>query len=412
MKLFLQPNDTFFFRDGKPFTKGDQAEGHSIFPPLPSTALGALRSAYIAAFGDLSLFCSGGMRDTVGTPESLCNAIRLHSIFPASSRNDQLNIFFPVPLDLIYRKDDEQLRHVPLHLVTPASKNFASNGPSDTILTWPDAESIDSDEDALLDLLGIEQYLQADDTNLPLVNRVTLIEREPKIGIARSTDTLSSEDHMLYRIDMSRFKNSDGNYGFVVDYKCHKSLPTEGGLLKFGGEGKSFAYQDVDCQIDSQSNPPEASSQWPNFLKPVDNCNTNSPSDYLRAIKESIQSTGKFKLYFATPSIFKNGWLPSWLDCDTFSGKYPPGQLSPIHLKLVTAAVGKPVTVGGWNMAKGEARRTYRAVPAGSVYYFELTDRNQVDDLIAAFHYQNISDKRSEEGFGLALIAIAEGGNS
>ena len=35
MKLFLQANDTFFFRDGKPFTKGDQSEGHSIFPHYP-----------------------------------------------------------------------------------------------------------------------------------------------------------------------------------------------------------------------------------------------------------------------------------------------------------------------------------------------------------------------------------------
>ena len=412
MKLFLQPNDTFFFRDGKPFTKGDQSEGHSIFPPLPSTALGALRSAYIAAFGDLSLFCSGAMRDTVGTPESLCNAIRLHSIFPASSWNNQLDIFFPVPLDLIYRNVDERLRHVPLHLLTPACKNFASNGPIDTILIWSDAESIDSEADALLDLLSIEQYLQADDTNLLLVNRNTLIEREPKIGIARSADTLSSEDHMLYRIDMSRFKNNDGNYGFVVDYECHKSLPIEDGLLKFGGEGKSFAYQDVDCQIDLQSDPREAISRWPSFLKPVDNLGTDSSSDHLETIKESIQSTGKFKLYFATPSIFKNGWLPSWLDRDTLLGEYPTGQLSPIHLKLITTAVGKPVTVGGWNMAKGMARQTYRAVPAGSVYYFELTDRDRVDDLIVAFHYQNISDERSEEGFGLALIAAAEGGKS
>ena len=56
MILFLQANDTFFFRDGRPFTKGDQSEGYSIFPPLPSTILGALRTAYIAEYGDLPTF--------------------------------------------------------------------------------------------------------------------------------------------------------------------------------------------------------------------------------------------------------------------------------------------------------------------------------------------------------------------
>ena len=41
---------------------------------------------------------------------------------------------------------------------------------------------------------------------------------------------------------------------------------------------------------------------------------------------------------------------------------------------------------------------TYSAVPAGSVYYFELIDRNRIDDLVNAFHYQNISEERAEEG--------------
>lgn len=400
MKLFFQPNDTFFFRDGKPFTKGDQSEGYSIFPPFPSTALGALRSAYVAAFGDLSLFRSGKMRHIVGTPESLCDAIQLHGIFPSNSRDNQLDIFFPVPLDLVYKKDDEGSRDIQLHLLAPAPKKFASNGPRpmNTILRWADMESVDSDADGLLDLVNIEQYLLADDTYLQLVNPNILIERESKIGIARSRDTLSSEDHMLYRIDMSRFKNRDGIYGFVVDYECHKPLPTERGILKFGGEGKSFAYRDTN--------------QWPNFLKPVDNLDTNSRDHHLEAIKTSIESTGKFKLYFATPTIFKNGWLPSWLNEDTFSGEYPAGQASPMRLKLVTAAIGKPITVGGWSMAKDGAKQSYRAVPAGSVYYFELMDRSRTDDLITAFHYKNVSDKRSKEGFGLALIAVAGGGTS
>lgn len=381
MKIFLQPNDTFFFRDGRPFTKGEQSEGHSIFPPLPSTVLGALRTAYIAEFGDLSLFYSGKMQDLIGTPKSLCNAIRLRGIFFASSRDNQLEMFFPVPLDLIYKKSDEQDRNIPLHLLAPTSKHFASNRVTDNPLTWSTRESIDSDAEGLLRLGAIRRYLQGNENNLLLTDRATLVEREPKTGMTRSEDTLSSEEHMLYRIDMSRFKNSDGNYGFVVDYECPENLPQKG-LLKLGGEGKSFVYRDIDLNIDLLSS-------------------------HFQRVKTAIKSTGKFKLYFVTPTIFQHGWLPSWLKTDSLSGEYPLADRPPISLRLITTAVGKPIPVGGWNMAKGKAKPTYRAVPAGSIYYFELSDRNRIDDLITAFHYQNISDERSEEGFGLALIGIA-----
>ena len=384
MKLFLQPNDTFFFRDGRPFTKGEQSEGHSIFPPLPSTVLGALRSAYIAEFGDLSLFYSGGMRDTIGTPESLCNAIRLRGVFLADNRGDRTEMFFPLPLDLIYKKAEKEDNSTALHLLAPKRRNFASSGTIDYPLTWRStSESIDSDADGLLRLGAIQRYLQGNDTSLRLTDRATLIEPEPKIGIARSRVTLSSEDHMLYRIDMSRFKTRDGNYGFVVDYECPENLPQKG-LLKLGGEGKSFAYQNIV----SDGNP---------------------LSSHLETAKAVIQSTGRFKLYFATPAIFKQGWLPSWLDKNTFSGAYPIEPAASIPLQLITSAVGKSVPVGGWDMAKGQAKPTWRAVPAGSVYYFELLNRDRIDDLIAAFHYQNISDERTEEGFGLALMGIVKG---
>ena len=383
MKLFFRPNDTFFFRDGRPFTKGQQSEGHSIFPPLPSTFLGALRTAYIAEFGDLSLFYSGVMRNMIGTPESLCNAIRLRGAFFASSRDNRLEMFFPVPLDLIYKKSDEQNRDIPLHLLVATSKNFISNGQFNNLLTWSTRESVDSDSDGLLRLGAIRRYLQGNDANLLLTGRTMLVKREPKTGITRSKDTLSSEEHMLYRINMSRFNNYDGNYGFIVDYECSESLPQQG-ILKLGGESKGFVYEHSNFDLSMLSN-------------------------HLESVKNILQSTGRFKLYFASPTIFRGGWLPSWLDSNTFSGEYPMQKVPPIPLKLVTAAVGKPIPVSGWNMATGTAKPTYRAVPAGSVYYFELCDRNRIDDLIAAFHYQNLSEERSEEGFGLALICCMRG---
>jgi len=46
--LRINPFDTFFFRDGKPFTMGDDSWADGIFPPSPSVIYGALRTAWIS----------------------------------------------------------------------------------------------------------------------------------------------------------------------------------------------------------------------------------------------------------------------------------------------------------------------------------------------------------------------------
>ncbi|MEX2381429.1 MAG: type III-B CRISPR module-associated Cmr3 family protein, partial [Opitutales bacterium] len=45
--LHLIPQDAWFFRDGRPYTKeeNDQSDVESLFPPVPSTLSGALRVA-------------------------------------------------------------------------------------------------------------------------------------------------------------------------------------------------------------------------------------------------------------------------------------------------------------------------------------------------------------------------------
>ena len=75
MRLFLKPNDTFFFRDGRPFTRGEQSEGYSIETPFPSTVMGALRTAYIAFCGDMTQFANDQMKSVIGTKDSLAECI-------------------------------------------------------------------------------------------------------------------------------------------------------------------------------------------------------------------------------------------------------------------------------------------------------------------------------------------------
>jgi CRISPR-associated protein Cmr3 len=108
---------------------------------------------------------------------------------------------------------------------------------------------------------------------------------------------------------------------------------------------------------------------------------------------------GYFKIYFATPSIFEKGWLPEWIDENSYCGNY-----NGIDLKLVACAVGKPEQIGGWNIAKGKPKPSYKLVPAGSVYYFKINGKSSPSEIKKSFHMQNISDKNSKDGFGLCLL--------
>ena len=384
MRLFLQANDTFFFRDGRPFTKGDQSEGYSIFPPLPSTLLGALRTVYIAEYGDLSSFYAGKMANTVGTPDSL-GPMRLKGAFLADTDE---SIYYPIPLDLVAKKLENENTLYTLK-VCPQDSNIRCNSSLIHHLKWEGPEDVEIETNGKLDGIDLTEYLLNRQKEFLLRPHTEFVQDEPKTGIQRDTNTSTSEDSMLYRINMSRFQPSFFNpkerkalseLGFIIDYQCNKDLPAKG-LLKLGGEGRSFFYKQ--------------------------SCHDPDPftlGEDIKQLKEAIQKTGIFKLYFATPAIFDQGWLPKWIDKRAYKAKY-----SSLSFKLITAAVGKPISIGGWNMEKNIPKPTRQAVPAGSVYYFEVCDENCVDTIVDAFHYKNISDCQAAEGFGLCFVGVAEG---
>ena len=48
MRIKIDAIDTLFFKDGKPFSMGDETWADGIFPPPPSVIYGALRSIYFS----------------------------------------------------------------------------------------------------------------------------------------------------------------------------------------------------------------------------------------------------------------------------------------------------------------------------------------------------------------------------
>ena len=196
-----------------------------------------------------------------------------------------------------------------------------------------------------------------------------LIISEPKTGIKRSKRTYSTEEGFLYRIGMNRLLD---HVSIIVDYAGIDGFEHDC-LFKIGGEGKAAHAKMID-----DLKMPELSEASIN--------------------KINIQR--RFKLCLATPAIFKQGWLPDGIDEETLIWRRDG-----LTLKLIAACVGKYLSIGGWDIKNNEPKPMQRAVPGGSVYYFDII-KGSSTSIIEGLQYKNISDENPEQGFGLSFVGI------
>lgn len=132
---------------------------------------------------------------------------------------------------------------------------------------------------------------------------------------------------------------------------------------------------------------------------------------YLQELKEDvlpqykdpgIVGQKKFRLFLATPAVFTHGWIPDDIDSKTWRGS-----LLGIKVQLRAAAVGRWEAQSGWDMTKsGKAahKSLQRAVPAGTVYWFEADNELTAED-VKELWLQSICTAATQQndGFGLVL---------
>lgn len=364
--LKVMPNDTLFFRSGRPFSMGEDTWSDSLFPPYPSTIYGTIRTFLINVLGGLDKFYRGEMRDILGTPEEKGN-LYVKSIYLMFTDN----ILFYIPFDILFDSDDGYAsRNI------SCGSEFISAYPLHSILVNDSLEVRESVQ-GFINSYQILRYIKGSFSKVSkkdIYHLSDILAYEPKIGIKIDKATKTSKDEYLYSINMIRTKNSY----FVVEVSgiddIESYIPNTD-IILLGGESKTTKIEIIkDDEILQEF---EALS-FPNI------------NFYER----------KFKLYFATPSIFKNGWLPGWINPSTLEGDY-----NGIKVRLISCSIGKRIKLGGWDLAKKKPKRSYYAIPAGSVYYFELL--NDVPDrlILETFHLKNLSDIYPEQGYGKVLVA-------
>lgn len=130
------------------------------------------------------------------------------------------------------------------------------------------------------------------------------------------------------------------------------------------------------------------------------------------------------------------GWLPNWIDSETGEVRLldGPGRAKakrlkanghdvhpgkPIRAKLVAARIGAPQVITGWSNELDTspdlsgAKHAYKAVPAGSIYYFEAPSTEEARRLALVLQWHantagtHILNRRStllgEKGYGIGV---------
>jgi CRISPR-associated protein Cmr3 len=312
--------DSLFFRDSRPFTMGEDNIAANLFPQIPGSALlGAFRTAY-AAENNIPI---EEIREKTASVNITYMGIMLD--------NEPV---FPIPADCISIGDTM----IQLNLVE--NENSSSPFPklliANTTGKIKDLSAYRFKENDLVNYWLKPSEIQL--KHLSLLNEYYTYE--PKIGIARNKDTRMSREGALYRVNMVKTEGKSKQKQTQFFAGIHGiELPAQG-FVRLGGEGKAAYYEVI-----SLSQP--ATPNWKAHNK-------------------------GFKCYLATPAIFKQGFLPEWMDPETLQG-----EVAGYKIKLETTAFGRFIPYGGFDLELNEPKPVYKAIPAGAVYYFTCVDERQ-----------------------------------
>lgn len=329
---------------------GEETWADGYLLPPPSVIYGALRTA-IATQNGIAL-------EEINNRLNEKN-LHIRSIYLRMGRQ----VALPLPLDLVeskgkasnIKKAEKEVRKyaVTRLSLTPASGLVfpASKSKVKYLFESRQYAQVDSIEHGAILATEMEKYLAGNFEQTEALKLTDFIREEPKVGIGRDDLTRFAEEGNLYRVDMKRF--DDVQIG--VSYECEEYNGISP-LVLLGGERKlaTIAINRI----------------------------------LFRFPKTTIDfSSGRFLIYFATPAIFTNG--------------EPDLSELGISATLVAAYVGKPLHIGGFDIQKKEAKPMYRAVPAGSVFYYEaqgnisaLNDKQGIQ----------LSDNQNNQGFGIAYF--------
>lgn len=355
--LEIRPQDVWLFRDGKPFSAGEDHSAHSMFPPTPLTVQGALRQKisvslgvsfheykhqstpeakqavqYIGSFDErlntgnfrmtgpfVGLRTDSKIVPLIPTPADLFKHDKHHDFFisrPSTRITSDLvgNYGFPE-----VKPDYENL---PNHWMTADifADYLAERAPDPSVFFTQDGDTESEDK---IDVV-ITTYKQGQ----RIWPSCLIYQSENRFGV--STDAVRSfrDEGLLYQVQFIR------PHSHISLLSSVEGVPEELllGVMSLGGEHRLAHVFRIETP--------------PLPMKPA-------------------EVSGQFKVVVLTPAYFEHGWQPK--DWSVLFGGHP--------VKCISAALYRPQRIGGWKSAARHVahrvRTMHHYVSPGSVYYFE-----------------------------------------
>jgi len=376
ISLELTPLDVLMFRDTRPF--GQVSTGGESLLPSPRTVAGAVRTWLLRSIKPDGF---ASLRGRPTTRQHLLDAfgadarwvIEARLVGPFLCRKGE--VLLPAPLSLLnLRNEGQEDRLISLRVMqTPPPGYEAPPGaPEGFVPAWAeDAQEAEALDHAFLsETEDIARFCQGSTQILAgrLVENRELWGTEPRLGIGIEGQTRASKERLLYASSFLRLrKDVTQRVDLLVtsaNVRAHVNrLAAEQPCLYLGGERKVARVRVLEAR---------EFGQWPHIAR-----------------REWPPSTRRFLTYLATPGRFAEGtWYPRVL-----AQRY----------RLVSAVVGLPEVVPGWDVAHNSPLRTQYAVPAGAVHFWELRDGHSAPDDDP--HGRSIADDPDDQqaGWGICL---------
>lgn len=346
--LTIEAIDTLMFRDGRPFNQSDAGAGQarSVFPPFPPTVVGATRLMLARQLGFDGN--NGWPTASLGDGVDWRDKGRLGPLefsAPMLLRNDAP--LFPAPLFLASTKEETIVR------LRPGAPRACDLGAA---VRLPEPEKSVSGikilEQHWLSRDLMERVLSGSPVNKDqIVAASGLWQWETRVGIGRDRDNRVANTGQIYLA--SHVRPREGvSLGVNVSglaaepNSCMQALAGEHRIAEFRPTAKPFGL-------------PSAPSRFPD---------------------------GRYFVSLLSPALV-----------DALPG--PSEGLADLPGVVVSACLGKPVRIGGWDSQRREPIPLREAIPAGSTWFLQASER----DDIAALNGKHLGLAR-EWGFGQFLV--------
>ncbi len=368
--LRLTPLDAWFFRDGRPYNQGEsgQTDVRTLFPPFAPTVVGTIRAALALSQGwNGRGVWAESLNPVLGNGFDDLGRLKFHG--PFLVREDQW--LFPVPFHLLGGATDTgaktQLDWSPSAFLAPSLSGtvFESDlGP----VRFPVPVRSSGQRRQLKDPTGLwitaEGYNQILRGRMPNASTLSrpdhLWKTEQRVGLARDHDRRAAEEGALYSPEYVRLQRGVELALMVEGIPENWVLPD---LIALGGESRM-------AHCDSRAD------ELPLPQMPVD----------------MIRESNRFTVSLLSPLCLpkdSSGWLTPPM----------PGQCFPglTGSTIVSACVGKPIHIGGWNSLNREPLPLTPCLPAGSTWFCEA-DPTTLDSIFG-LHGRHVGE-RTQYGFG------------